>query len=289
MQINADTALCDILDRYPALIPVAGRLGIRLGVGEGSLEEVAGRHGADADFLVTVLSTFLDEEYVPEGQPSPQELVQTIDYLRKTNAHYLHSQLPNIGRHLGALIASNRSGDRSPAELGRLFERFGECLSAQIRQQEEDFAAMLAGRPVAQNPGRAEREEEAEGLLADMRNIMIRHLSGDYDQNLCFAVVLALANMRRDMSQHSRLRRRLPGMKHAEHTAKANGGQLTPREREVLALVAQGMTSRQMADRLFISLQTVLSHRKNITAKLGVKSVPGLTLYALMHGIITKE
>lgn len=62
---------------------------------------------------------------------------------------------------------------------------------------------------------------------------------------------------------------------------------LTQRETSVLKLVANGLTNKMIADRLNISVNTVLSHRKNITAKLGIKSVSGLSVYAIMNGIIS--
>ena len=62
--------------------------------------------------------------------------------------------------------------------------------------------------------------------------------------------------------------------------------ELSTRETDVLRLVAQGMTNKEIADNLNISINTVLSHRKNISAKLGIKSVSGLCVYAMMNGII---
>lgn len=61
---------------------------------------------------------------------------------------------------------------------------------------------------------------------------------------------------------------------------------LTPRETEVLKEVARGRLNKEIADRLNISLTTVISHRKNLTEKLGVKTVSGLTIYAVMHGLL---
>ena len=61
---------------------------------------------------------------------------------------------------------------------------------------------------------------------------------------------------------------------------------LSSRETEVLKLVAQGHTNKEIADMLNISINTVLSHRKNISTKLGIKSVSGLCIYAMMNGII---
>lgn len=68
---------------------------------------------------------------------------------------------------------------------------------------------------------------------------------------------------------------------------KIDENELSPRERDVLKLVAQGLLNKEIAETLNISLHTVISHRKNITRKLGIKTVAGLTLYALMNGIIT--
>lgn len=62
---------------------------------------------------------------------------------------------------------------------------------------------------------------------------------------------------------------------------------LSPRETEVLKLVAQGFMNKEIADRLNISINTVLSHRKNLTAKLGIKTVSGLSFYAMMNGYLS--
>lgn len=64
---------------------------------------------------------------------------------------------------------------------------------------------------------------------------------------------------------------------------------LTEREIEVLRKVAQGNANKEIADKLFISINTVITHRKNLTEKLGIKTIAGLTVYAIMNGIINPE
>ena len=61
---------------------------------------------------------------------------------------------------------------------------------------------------------------------------------------------------------------------------------LTPREIDVLRLVTRGLANKEIADKLNIGLTTVISHRKNITEKLGIKSASGLAIFAVMHGYI---
>lgn len=65
--------------------------------------------------------------------------------------------------------------------------------------------------------------------------------------------------------------------------------ELSYREIEVLTLIAKGYINKEIADKLHISLTTVISHRKNITEKLGIKSVSGLTIYAVMNGYIEAD
>jgi DNA-binding CsgD family transcriptional regulator len=62
--------------------------------------------------------------------------------------------------------------------------------------------------------------------------------------------------------------------------------ELTPRETDVLRCVARGCMNKEIADELCISVNTVLTHRKNIAAKLGIKTVSGLSLYAMMNGLV---
>lgn len=62
-----------------------------------------------------------------------------------------------------------------------------------------------------------------------------------------------------------------------------NDKTLSDREIEVLCLVAQGLINKEIADQLNIGLTTVISHRKNIQEKLGIKSISALTIYAVMH------
>jgi len=61
---------------------------------------------------------------------------------------------------------------------------------------------------------------------------------------------------------------------------------LTDREIEVMSLIAQGYLNKEIADRLCIGVATVITHRKNIIDKLGLKSVSALTIYAVMHGYV---
>ncbi|MCR5038472.1 MAG: response regulator transcription factor [Bacteroidales bacterium] len=65
--------------------------------------------------------------------------------------------------------------------------------------------------------------------------------------------------------------------------------ELSKRETDVLVAVAKGMMNKEIADQMNISIHTVISHRKNITRKTGIKSVSGLTVYALLNNLIKED
>ena len=62
--------------------------------------------------------------------------------------------------------------------------------------------------------------------------------------------------------------------------------ELSAREKEILVSVAQGLLNKEIADKHNISINTVITHRKNITRKTGIKTVPGLTVYAILNNLI---
>ena len=76
---------------------------------------------------------------------------------------------------------------------------------------------------------------------------------------------------------------------HANMAPDTTSHDLSAREIEVLVLITKGLINKEIADKLNISLTTIISHRKNITEKLGIKSVSGLTIYAVMHGYVEAD
>ncbi|MDE5420352.1 response regulator transcription factor [Labilibaculum sp. DW002] len=68
-----------------------------------------------------------------------------------------------------------------------------------------------------------------------------------------------------------------------------NADVISAREKNILKHIALGLTNKEIADQLFISIHTVVTHRKNITQKLGIKSVSGLTVYAILHKLISMD
>jgi DNA-binding NarL/FixJ family response regulator len=74
-----------------------------------------------------------------------------------------------------------------------------------------------------------------------------------------------------------------------EKPRKVNSTELSKREKNILRHIALGLTSKEIGSKLFISTHTVITHRKNISQKLGIKTVSGQTVYAILNGIVTME
>ena len=96
----------------------------------------------------------------------------------------------------------------------------------------------------------------------------------------------AVANIYTNSSHFVKILMDLTEQKTEKTKSKVYDDSLSKREVEILVLVAQGLMNKEIADRLNISLNTVITHRKNIIKKTGIKSVAGLTSYALMHNYI---
>lgn len=86
-----------------------------------------------------------------------------------------------------------------------------------------------------------------------------------------------------------RMRQEVRRPEHLLHPSSDPRTELSTRETEVLQLIARGLINKQIADRLHIGATTVISHRRNLMEKLGIKSVAGLTLYAVTMGYVDAD
>lgn len=209
--------LSEVVEEHPSLIPVINRFGIRLGLGDKSVKMICDEYTLDADFLLTVLNTFLNEEYFPEKKLQMFHASQIVDYLTKTNQYYLRFQLPNIERHLSSFISMSAPNNNTLTLIGRFFSSFKEELTARIQNDEQHrFPYCLSLSKKLKNMQEElhlstsqHTEDPIEALLYDLKSIMIKHLSGEYNENLCYAVIFAINSLEKDIKQHNRIRYRI--------------------------------------------------------------------------------
>ncbi|MDR1259248.1 MAG: helix-turn-helix transcriptional regulator [Tannerellaceae bacterium] len=214
--------MSEVVEEHPSLIPIINRFGIRLGLGDKSVQEICDEYQLDPDFLLIVINTFLNEEYFPEKKLQTFHTSQIIDYLVKTNNYYLYFQLPNIEHHLTSFISMNISGNQTLALIGKFFFSFKNELVARIENDDRQwfpYCLALSGKlqeKIHKKDNQAlslnlekRSEDVIEELLADLKRIIVKHLSGDYNLNLCYAVVSSISSLEKDIRQHNRIRFRI--------------------------------------------------------------------------------
>ncbi|MDR2118338.1 MAG: helix-turn-helix transcriptional regulator [Tannerellaceae bacterium] len=214
--------MSEVVEEYPSLIPIINRFGIRLGLGDKSVKELCDAHHLDTDFLLAVINTFLNEEYFPEKKLQTFHTSQIVDYLTKTNRYYLQFQLPNIEHHLSSFISMSSPGNQTLSAIGKFFSSFKNELAARIENDDRiwfPYCLTLSEKLQDKTPSHRDlplsshsekpTEDSIEALLADLKRLIIKHLSGDYNLNLCYAVVSAICTLEKDIKQHNRIRFRI--------------------------------------------------------------------------------
>lgn len=210
--ITPETKLHSILDHDPNVITVLNRFGIRLGVGDKSVGNICSEHAIDTTFFVSILNAFVNESYFPEKVLLSVNATKIIDYLKQTNANYHQFQLPNIERHFNLLIAKSNTNNNLELMLNFFIHLKKELIQA-IRYDKEHLFPFVARK--ADNLSANEILshmavfDSIEQKLSDLKSMFIIHLSGEYDENLCLAVVFAIIRLEKDIIQNNRIRTRI--------------------------------------------------------------------------------
>ena len=215
--INADCKLCDVILNEPSIIPVINRFGIILGVGDKSIRTVCEEKNLDCEFFVTILNTFINEDYFPENRLKSFCATQIVDYLTLTNSYYQQFQIPNIERHFNSLISQSDSDNNNLELMKQFFEELKKELLSRIEHDRTSwFPAIRAATEQLQGEYYGEHihydHDEPDSLeekLDDLKSLFVIHLRGEYDLNLCHGVIFALYSLEKDIKQHNRIRNRI--------------------------------------------------------------------------------
>ncbi|MDR0711953.1 MAG: helix-turn-helix transcriptional regulator [Prevotellaceae bacterium] len=325
LPITNEDKLANVLQNNSRLVAVAGCLGVELGFGDKSVREICADYKIDVDFCVALLNTVCTERYYLMQPLQAVGALQLTGYLRKMHEHYRQTQLPATQERIRQLAESGaiskhlqlaeQAFTEAHHELLRYFSDVEDMLFAHVQHLYKCCMLQASGQeppdelaPSINFSMLKQRYRMVCAKLHDINGLLIRYLTGDFDRTLRNAIIYQISDMESDLRCYLRIQELLllPAMLQLRNTLTnkkledmfrynsqtidvADGKELSAREREVLKLVAQGLSSNVIAKRLSISVHTVQAHRKNITAKLGVKSVPELTTYAIMHGVITSK
>lgn len=211
--VTPDTKLCEVIVDEPSVVPVINRFDIVLGVGDRTIKSICKEKGIDTSFFITILNAFIHESFFLENVTGAFNAGDVVDYLRKTNNSYLRNQLPNIERHFAALISRSDSNNNLPL-LFNFYREVKTEIEQRIDSDNQWFDAIISAEQsnsevsVAGNAVQAE-SDSIEDKLSDLINMFVIHLRGDYDRNLCHAVLFAVISLEKDICQNNRIRNRV--------------------------------------------------------------------------------
>lgn len=215
--VTPETKLCDVVLDEPSVIPVINRFDINLGVGDKTVKEICRAKNIDLNFFLTILNAYIYESFFPEKGFDSFGAQEVIKYLQMTNSSYLRHQLPNIERHFNALIGhSDNSNNNLPLLQSLYNEVKGEIVKRIDNDNNHWFSEILQheqgvdAASIAVSVDDAVKESDSiEDKLSDLKNMFVIHLRGDYDSNLCYAVLLAIISLEKDIKQNNRIRNRI--------------------------------------------------------------------------------
>ena len=282
IELKQSMKMAELLQKAPSLLGVFTRMGFPFSVGDATVAAVCQANGVDPETFLLICRVYAIEDYRPSAEElEAADLSVIVRYLSLSHQYYMDVAMKDLAASLGRMIVPCR--EDTQRIVWKFFTDFKEELRKHFEYEEQQVFP-LAGRADADIP--EEDHSRVEETLEDLKNILMSHLPADADRQEAYKVLSTIRSLQDDIRRHIIL----------EETALEGRGQdgaddhtLTAREREVLACIATGKLNKEIADELNISVHTVITHRKNITRKTGIKTVAGLTVYALLNNLVTME
>ena len=289
---GGDDRMCDLVcDRY-SVLQVMSRFGIALGFGDKTIAEVCTDNKVDtATFLavVNLLMNFGNGEELAE-EVSVRALT---DYLHNSHGYFLDFRLPAIRRKLIEAVDCSQS-DVSFAIM-RFFDEYAAEVQRHMAYEEQTVfpyvESLLAGEKNTTYSMDIFRRQhdQVDAKLRELKNIIIKYYpSGSTNQ--LNGVLFDIFTCEQELASHNAVEDEIfiPAVERLAATGPrlAKPEPLSTREKEIIVCVVKGMTNKQIADTLCISAHTVITHRRNIAAKLQIHSAAGLTIYAIVNKLV---
>ena len=303
-----DKMITLIRDNYD-LLQMLGSFGISLGFGDKTVRETCEDNRVDTYTFLAVVN-FTINGYSSADDDEQLSVPTLMHYLEASHAYYLDFQLPFIRRELQESLRPDDS-------LGQLIMRFydeyaHEILRHMKYEQKTLFPyvqSLIEGHPTSNYSIEtfSRHHGAADKKLRELKLLIIKYLPSDgFHNNKLTAALHDIYDNEEWLRQHAMVEDRIfvPAIRRLELQVKQNdvtknitdmvfknasaqnGDALSDREKDVIVALVQGMANKEIADHLCISVNTVITHRRNIARKLQIHSPAGLTIYAIVNGLI---
>lgn len=303
----SDRMISLIKDNYNVLQSL-GSFGINLGFGDKTVRETCEDNGVDTYTFLAVVNYTINGYYGFEDDD--QLSVPTLmHYLKACHVYYLDFQLPFIREELGGAINDN---DSLGGLLMKLYDEYAREVRTHMLYEEKTLfpyvQALLDGQPVGDYTIEtfSKHHSQTDMKLKELKTTIIKYLPTDMQRNhKLMSTLYDIYNNEEWLRLHTEVEDNIfvPAIRRLERIARQSdvaknissmvfkGGQdnsdmLSEREKDVVISLVQGMSNKEIAEHLYISVNTVITHRRNIARKLQIHSSAGLTIYAIVNGLV---
>ncbi len=306
MNYKPNDKMRDLVKDNSALIPVMGRFGISLGFGDKTVKEVCRMHDVDERTFLEVVNFVSNKDYSYESL----SLTSLMGYLKQAHEYYLNFNLPTIRRKLIEAIDCSDAND-----IAMLIVRFYDEYVVEVRKHMEYENDVVFAYVEQLSRGYLNRDFSISAFagrhapigskLKELKDIIIRYYP-EKNNYLLNAVLMDIILCEQDLTSHCMIEDKLfvPAVKIMEQNLKETGEAnytpetdaesadkdkqrvLSDREKDVLICITKGMSNKEIADELCLSVHTVTTHRRNISAKLQIHSSAGLVIYAIANKLV---
>ena len=316
-----DMKLADVIIANHNLLYVFPRFGIGLGSGDQTVRQICESKNVSMSLFLLVCNIYTFDDYVPDPKILAQiPLTDLMKYLQNSHKDYLENRMPKIMNCIHDLVTC--CNDKHGKTLIQFCEKYRQEVIVHFNYEEQIVFPYIEALIRGENPSGYKIKEyernhsDLDSALTDLRNIMIKYLPDEFTIEKCCDVLIDLFLFESDLHKHTlledhilislvehiypetlnvnddaekivaRLKNILQNITSKTSENKGESVDLSEREKEILVAVAKGMTNKEIADKHHISAHTVVSHRKNITRKTGIKTVSGLTIYAVFNNLL---
>ncbi|MBP7767659.1 MAG: helix-turn-helix transcriptional regulator [Prevotella sp.] len=302
-----DDRLINIIKDNYSVLQSLGSFGINLGFGDKTVKEVCEDQGVDTYTFLAVVN-FTINGYRETDDAHKLSIPTVIHYLRASHAYYLDFQLPTIRKELdGALDKS----DNLAHLIMRLYDEYAHDIRKHMQYEEKMVFPYVEALARGEQSGDydidtySKHHGQTDVKLRELKNIIIKYLPSDgLRNNQLTATLYNIYNCEMWLAEHAEVEEQLfiPAIRRLEMKTRRDDvsakisnminqnpnaqDQLSDRERDVIIGVVQGMANKEIADHLCISVNTVITHRRNIARKLQIHSPAGLTIYAIVNNLV---
>lgn len=290
---TGDDRMCDLVSDRFAVLQVMSRFGIALGFGDKTIAEVCGEHRVDTATFLAVVNKLLGLGFGTQTAVQELSVRALTDYLHNAHGYFLEFRLPAIRRKL--IEAIDYAHNDVSFAIMRFFDEYVAEVQRHMDYEEQTVFPYVEGllEGCASDSYSIDdfrrRHDQVDAKLRELKNIIIKYYPSGSTNELN-GVLFDIFTCEEELASHNAVEDDLfiPAVERlaADSLRGERQEPLSAREREIIVCVVKGMTNKQIADALCISTHTVITHRRNIAAKLQIHSAAGLTIYAIVNKLV---